>query len=145
MAPAFLIASQVILFPLASSPNITIRDAAKAFGVFPQEVSRLINPVPQLATPQVREAFEARNAPPKRRKRATKAKAGAAPPKKAKKRVEGARQKQNGKWSCPRLFPGQEFDDFDAFRAAKKQHVEQRAAYSDQLHAFRGPLRGRRR
>ena len=59
--------------------------------------------------------------------------------------VEGARQKQNGKWSCPRLFPGQEFDDFDAFRAAKKQHVEQRAACSDQLHAFRGPLRGRRR
>ena len=132
MAPAFLIASQVILFPLASSPNITIRDAAKAFGVFPQEVSRLINPVPQLATPQVREAFEARNAPPKRRKRATKAKAGAAPPKKAKKRVEGARQKLNGKWANTHMFPGREFDDLDAYRAAKKQRNAQRDEYRAQ-------------
>ena len=46
--------------------------------------------------------------------------------------VEGAIQKVNGKWSSPQLFPGREFDDLDAYRAAKKQRVEQRAEYSDQ-------------
>ena len=35
------------------------------------------------------------------------------------------------KWSSD-MFPGREFDDLDAFRAAKKQHKERRAAYSDQ-------------
>jgi len=37
------------------------------------------------------------------------------------KSVEGAVQKSNGKWSCPKSFPGSEFDDLDAYRAAKKQ------------------------
>ena len=56
---------------------------------------------------------------------------------KVQKEVDGARQKVNGKWSS-RMFPGREFDDLDAYRAAKKQRYEQRAAYSDQLNAFRG-------
>ena len=30
------------------------------------------------------------------------------------------------------MFPGREFDDLDAYRAAKKQRAEQRAAYSNQ-------------
>ena len=46
--------------------------------------------------------------------------------------IEGARQKSNGKWSDSRIFPGREFDNLDAYRAAKKQRVEQRAEYSDQ-------------
>ena len=46
--------------------------------------------------------------------------------------VEGAQQKKNGKWSNRDMFPGREFDDLDAYRAAKKQRTEQRAAYSDQ-------------
>ena len=37
--------------------------------------------------------------------------------------VEGARSKANGKWSNPEMFPGREFDDLDAYRAAKKQRV----------------------
>ncbi len=57
------------------------------------------------------------------------------------KSVEGARQKSNGKWTHPGMFPGREFDDLDAFRAAKKQREEQRAAYSDQLYAFEGRRR----
>ena len=52
------------------------------------------------------------------------------------KSVEGARQKSNGKWTHPGMFPGREFDDFDAYRAAKKQRAEQRAAYSDQAKAW---------
>ena len=48
------------------------------------------------------------------------------------KTVEGAVQKVNGKWSNHDMFPGREFDDLDAYRAAKKQRAEQRAAYSDQ-------------
>ena len=35
------------------------------------------------------------------------------------------------KWRSS-MFPGREFDDLDAYRAAKKQRTEQRAAYSDQ-------------
>jgi hypothetical protein len=31
------------------------------------------------------------------------------------------------------MFPGREFDDLDAYRAAKKQREERRAAYADQL------------
>jgi hypothetical protein len=46
--------------------------------------------------------------------------------------IEGATQKQSGKWTCHKMFPGREFDDLDEFRAAKKQRLEQRAAYSDQ-------------
>ena len=49
------------------------------------------------------------------------------------KKVDGATQKKNGKWTNHDIFPGREFDDLDAFRAAKKQHVERRAAYSDQI------------
>ena len=51
--------------------------------------------------------------------------------------AEGAYQKQSGKWTSPYFFPGREFDDLDAYRAAKKQRYEQRAAYSDQAKAFR--------
>jgi hypothetical protein len=29
------------------------------------------------------------------------------------------------------MFPGREFDDLDAYRAAKKQRKERRAAYAD--------------
>ena len=50
------------------------------------------------------------------------------------KSVEGAVQKQNGKWRSNN-FPGREFDDLDAYRAAKKQHKERRAAYSAQANA----------
>jgi len=32
----------------------------------------------------------------------------------------------------PAVPPGREFDDLDAYRAAKKQRKERRAAYSDQ-------------
>ena len=79
----------------------------------------------------LRESFEARPAPPRKRERPTKAKASAAPRKRAK-HVEGARQNKNGKWTDTVKFPGREFDDLDAYRAAKKQRKEQRAAYSDQ-------------
>ena len=40
--------------------------------------------------------------------------------------VEGARQKKSGKWTDPVKFPGREFDDLDAYRAAKKQRVAQK-------------------
>ena len=40
--------------------------------------------------------------------------------------VEGAIQKVNGKWSSPQLFPGREFDDLDAYRAAKAQLAARR-------------------
>ena len=53
------------------------------------------------------------------------------------KTVEGATQKLNGKWTNNKIFPGREFDDLDAYRAAKKQRVEQRAARSGQLKAWR--------
>ena len=42
--------------------------------------------------------------------------------------VEGAYQKDNGKWANYHMFPGREFDDLDELRAAKRQHAEQRAA-----------------
>ena len=48
-----------------------------------------------------------------------------APPKRGK-YAEGAYQKQNGKWADARMFPGREFDDLDAYRAAKKQRVAQK-------------------
>ena len=47
------------------------------------------------------------------------------------KRVEGAWQKGNGKWRNSSMFPGREFDDLDAYRAAKKQRKERRDAYSE--------------
>ena len=40
------------------------------------------------------------------------------------------------KWRNHSMFPGRVFDDLDEYRAAKKQRAEQRAAYSDQLHAW---------
>ena len=43
--------------------------------------------------------------------------------------VEGARSKVNGKWSNPLIFPGREFDDLDAYRAAKKQRAAQLAEW----------------
>ena len=46
--------------------------------------------------------------------------------------IEGAIQYANGKWTNSTMFPGREFDDLDAYRAAKKQRTEQRAEYSDQ-------------
>ena len=58
------------------------------------------------------------------------------PPKK--RRAEGALQKANGKWANPDMFPGRDFDDLDEYRAAKKQHAEQRIAYSDQQIGHRG-------
>jgi hypothetical protein len=53
------------------------------------------------------------------------------------KRVDGAYQKQNGKWANCTMFPGRDFDDLDAYHAAKKQRIEQRAARSVQLKAWR--------
>ena len=47
--------------------------------------------------------------------------------------IDGAIQKANGKWINTGMFPGREFDDLDAYRTAKKQRTEQRAAYSDQI------------
>ena len=84
---------------------------------------------------QLRGSFEARDAPPKKRELSTKAKGDGAPPKKKPRRVEGAEQKANGKWSS-RLFPGREFDDLGELRAAKKQRYERRAAYSAQLNRW---------
>ena len=43
--------------------------------------------------------------------------------------VEGACQKANGNWTNHEMFPGREFDDLDAYRAAKKQRKEQRKEY----------------
>ena len=78
----------------------------------------------------MRESYEARPAcapPPRKRERPTKRKAG----RKKAKHVEGARQKKNGKWSSS-MFPGREFDDLDAYRAAKKEHYARRAKWSAQ-------------
>ena len=52
------------------------------------------------------------------------------------KRTDGAYQKQNGKWANCTMFPGRDFDDLDAYRAAKKQRVEQRAAYSGHANRY---------
>ena len=79
----------------------------------------------------MRKTFEARPAPPKKRKRPRKAKADGAPPKRAwlGKRVEGAYQKQSGKWTNFHMFPGREFDSLDEYRAAKKQSAARREEY----------------
>ena len=47
--------------------------------------------------------------------------------------VEGARQKKSGKWTDPVKFPGREFDDLDAYRAAKKQRAARREEYSARI------------
>jgi len=59
-------------------------------------------------------------------------------PRKKQKRVEGAKQKQNGKWVDYLNFPGCEFDDLDTYRAAKKQREARRAAYTAQIRDFHG-------
>ena len=51
--------------------------------------------------------------------------------------VEGAIQKANGKWTNCKMFPGRDFDDLDAYRAAKKQRKERRAAHTGQVRAWR--------
>ena len=48
------------------------------------------------------------------------------------KMVEGAKQKSNGKWRSNN-FPGREFDDLDAYRAAKKQRAARREEYSARI------------
>ena len=76
----------------------------------------------------MRESYEARPAcapPPRKRERPTKRKAG----RKKAKHVEGARQKKNGKWSSS-MFPGREFDDLDAYRAAKKQRATRKKEHN---------------
>ena len=75
-------------------------------------------------------SFEARRAqgPPRKRERPTKAKAAAR--KKPRRHVEGATSKSNGKWVDHVKFPGREFDDLDAYRAAKKQRAARREAWS---------------
>jgi hypothetical protein len=97
-------------------------DAAKAFRVSQTNVSELVR---NTKSAQLRGTFEARPAPPKKRERPTKGKAGAAPPKKLR-RVEGATQKSNGKWANKDMFPGREFDDLEEYRAARKQRAAQR-------------------
>ena len=89
-------------------------DAAKAFGVAATYVSELVRNVSKA---QLRGSFEARDAqgPPRKRERPTKQKAG-------RKNIEGAWSKANGKWAS-QMFPGREFDDLDAYRAAKKQRT----------------------
>ena len=105
-------------------------DAARAFGISPTDVSDLVRD-PAKATIRAREGFEARPARPKKRKPPTKEKKEKAPRKKVK-CVEGAHQKSNGKWANYCMFPGREFDDFDAYRAAKKQRAARQRARHDQ-------------
>ena len=49
------------------------------------------------------------------------------------KSFEGATQKSNGKWVNNHMFPGREFDDLDAHRAAKKQRAARREEYRAQI------------
>ena len=97
-------------------------DAAKAFCFSPPDISDLVNNSPKA---RLRETFEAR--PARKRERPTEAKA----PLKKQKWVEGAHQKKNGKWRSE-MFPGREFDDLDAYRAAKKQRAARRRELHDQ-------------
>ena len=48
-------------------------------------------------------------------------------------RVEGATSRSNGKWVNYSMFPGREFDDLDAYRAAKKQRAARREEYSARI------------
>ena len=57
--------------------------------------------------------------------------------------IEGARQKKSGKWTDPVKFPGREFDDLDAYRAAKKQRAARRSAYLHQEHRLMNNKRKR--
>ena len=58
--------------------------------------------------------------------------------KKKMKKAEGAYQKQNGKWTNKDMFPGRDFDDLDAYRAAKKQRAARRDEYRAQARAHNG-------
>jgi len=49
------------------------------------------------------------------------------------KSVEGATQNKKGKWSNSAMFPGRDFDDLDAYRAAKKQRAARREEYRAQI------------
>ena len=49
-------------------------------------------------------------------------------------RVEGAKQKANGKWVNHQILPGREFDSLNEYRAAKKQRAARRAAWSAQAY-----------
>ena len=114
-------------------------DAAKAFGLPSSQVSLLIKD-PAKATEHARETFEARPArasPPKKRERPAKRKAGS-PASKREKKIEGATQKANGKWTHYTMFPGREFESLDEFRAAKKQRSARRAAWSAQARDYHG-------
>ena len=97
-------------------------------------VSLLINN-PSLAPMHVREALEARSAQKKQEKvikwKLSGCTVAVTPvPKKRGQVVEGATQKTNGKWIQCAMFPGREFDDLDAYRAAKKQRAARREEYS---------------
>jgi len=107
------------------------KDAAKAFGVSHQDVSYLIKDPSKAPLRKTFEARPSRAPPPRKRERPTKGKAGAAPPKKKPRRVEGAEQKVNGKWRSD-MFPGREFDNLDEYRAAKKQRYARREEYREQ-------------
>ena len=97
-------------------------DAGKAFGVSTADVSHLIKD-PTRASKYAQERFEARPAPPRKRKRPA-----AKKPRFVQRCVDGAKSKSNGKWSSD-LFPGREFDDLDEYRAARKQRSARRAEY----------------
>ena len=102
-------------------------DAAKAFRLHQTHVCMLIN---DPSSSPWRETFEARPAralPPKKRERPAKKN-----PRFIRRHVEGASSKANGKWRSS-MFPGREFDDLDAYRAAKKQRAARREEYSARI------------
>jgi len=104
-----------------------LRSSAKAFRLHQTHVCILIN---DPSSSPWRETFEARpaRAPrPKKRERPAKKK-----PRFVRRHVEGASSKANGKWRSS-MFPGREFDDLDAYRAAKKQRAARREEYSARI------------
>ena len=106
-------------------------DAAKAFGVSGADVSLLVRDPSKTSLCR---SFEARpgRSPPKKRKRPTKKKQYA-PYYGDSTYFEGARQKSNGKWMNHAMFPSREFDNIDAYRAARTQHMTRRAEWSAQI------------
>jgi len=54
------------------------------------------------------------------------------------KSIEGATQKQNGKWRNHSMFPGRVFDDLDEYRAAKKRRAGRREEYRAQRYHCNG-------
>ena len=89
-------------------------------------------PLPEKRTRRRKVILDAPDERTPDQKRSAKRKRGTA----SGKSVEGATQKVNGKWTNTYLFPGREFDDLDAYRAAKKQREERRAAFADQAYAW---------